>query len=383
MTQAAQTQGFFSQLRVIVAAGAVSLSSGVWAQDLYAPNEVWKPRSDGMNLSTFTYMDRNENGTYDLGDQPLAGIYYQVRKDGNVLSQAESNKNGFANFKASRVSPEAIIYDVGDYTFEVLLPPYWTVTSGNGTQTRRFGDIEGAAMGGGLDNMMEPVGLVPPKSIRGRTEPGRLVFISGPDVPLTQVEVAPDGRFNLIVPTRGQYTLTSGSTSISVSIAEFPVDIGTLRSQRPMQGSKNTVSFDDITDGSVRKIPNGYGGLEWFNLNAIRNIFERFSRGYVNGATSGSFTAYTSSGHPALISHPDGFDFVQMNVSTSWRNAEGETAVFEFFRDGELIAVDEVTLSIYSPVVYTPRVNDVTEVRISTRHYWQLVMDDFVFGLKY
>ncbi|WP_204114605.1 hypothetical protein [Shimia biformata] len=375
-----------SKIRRSLLALPIGLIAGLWAetavsQSPYEPREVWDRTAETFNMSSFSYMDRNENGDYDLGDQPLAGIVFVLAKDGVERWRATANENGFANFPGSRVVPGTALYELGDYTFEALIPEGWTVTSNNTLQTRRFIDVPGASMGGGLVEMMEPVGLVPQKSISGVLETEDKLMISGPDFPLQ--EVARDGnKFEVVVPRRGTYVLTAGDVSRTVEIAEFPVTLGTLKPGSGMEGAQSTLTFDDISANWLRKVPSGYGGLKWFNINSIKNSFPSGSRGYVNGATSGSFVAYTSSGHPASISHPDGFDFVQVNLAVAWPPAQGETAIFEFWRGDEKVATDHVQLSAYAPVVYAPHMSNVTKVRVHTLHYWQMVMDDLVVGVR-
>lgn len=354
----------------------------VSAENPYAPRENWAPTRESLNLSTFSYMDRNENGIYDLGDQPIAGIQYVLLKDAEERARATSNENGFANFPSSRTSSNTAIYDLGDYTFLALVPPGWTVSSNNTAQTQRFIEAPETSTGGVLDKMPDPVGFVPPKSISGKVATGQDLTISGPGLSPQVVDIDENGTFSVTVPQRGRYHLRAGDISRAVDIAEYPVNIGTLRAPGPEAGSHVTMTFDDISANWLRKVPSGYGGLNWFNINAIKNTFSQSSRGYINGATSGSWVAYTSSGHPTRISRADGFDFVQMNITLAWPSGEGETAIFEYWRGDTIIGTDEVTLSAFTPVVYAPRLTDVTKVRILTRHYWQMVMDDFTVGLK-
>ncbi|PRY73886.1 hypothetical protein CLV76_1267 [Marivita geojedonensis] len=361
---------------LLIAAGATAET-----QNPYALNTTWETKYKTFNMSSFAYMDRNENGSYDLGDQPLAGIIFVLEKDGQELWRVASNENGFANFAGSRVTDEAPIYELGDYSFTALVPPDWRVTSGNTSQIRKFIDVPGASMGGGLDEMMNPVGLVPPKEIRGRAEVGTELRISGPGFSSHPIEISETGQFRITVPERGRYELTSGTFKRLVEIEEYPVNIGNLRETEPVSGRLLTLTFDEISQNELRKVPSGYGGLEWFNFNAMINVFAKSSRGYVNGATSGSFIAYNSSGHPGRISHPDGYDFVEVHLTGAWPDSEGETAIFEFWRGDKKVAEDQVTLSAYSPVRYAPHMSNITSVRISTQHYWQMVLDDLIVGL--
>jgi hypothetical protein len=58
--------------------------------------------------------------------------------------------------------------------------------------------------------------------------------------------------------------------------------------------------------------------------------------------------------------------------------SEGETALVESWLGDRLIASDTIILSALAPVHYAPMLTAVTRVRLSTSHYWQLVLDDLV-----
>ncbi|TIO78968.1 MAG: hypothetical protein E5Y00_13045, partial [Mesorhizobium sp.] len=136
-----------------------------------------------------------------------------------------------------------------------------------------------------------------------------------------------------------------------------------------------------ITTRGLSKIPSGYAGLDWYNLNAMSRDHTRNSEGYVNGNVSGAYIAYTSSGHPAEFGRAAPFGFHSVMLSAAWLRSEGESALVESWLGDELIARDEVTLSALAPVQYAPMLKAVTRVRLSTKHHWQMVLDDLVLAL--
>ena len=47
---------------------------------------------------------------------------------------------------------------------------------------------------------------------------------------------------------------------------------------------------------------------------------------------------------------------------------------------GIILASDEVVVSALTPVHYAPMLAGVTRIRFSSRHYWQIVIDDLVLA---
>ena len=137
-----------------------------------------------------------------------------------------------------------------------------------------------------------------------------------------------------------------------------------------------TIDFNDVTPRGLRKIPSGYAGLNWFNLNAISRDFQGGNEGYVNGNTSGDHMCYTSSGHPGELWSDRPFGFHSVMLSSAWLRSEGEICIVESWRSDELVARDEIAVSALTPVHYAPMLRGITRIRFASKHYWQIAIDD-------
>ena len=71
------------------------------------------PRAAELNISLFTYRDRNRNGRYDLGDLPMGSVAVRLARPGAPDLEFLSNINGFANFKMAYQQDNADISTVG------------------------------------------------------------------------------------------------------------------------------------------------------------------------------------------------------------------------------------------------------------------------------
>ena len=45
-----------------------------------------------------------------------------------------------------------------------------------------------------------------------------------------------------------------------------------------------------------------------------------------------------------------------------------------------LVASDEMVLSALTPLHYAPMLREITRVRLSTKHHWQMVLDDLMLA---
>lgn len=351
----------------------------------YAPRRDWSRATGKLNYSSFVYFDVDRDGRYGLGDRPMSGIAARLSRAGGHLTTSRTNGNGFANFAMSTVSRRAHIGSPGAYTFTVSVPPDWICTSGNAVQTQEFRLIAGSPAGIGTAEMVKPVGIAPIRMLSGRTASAAATVsvLKGGESLLSET-VAPESGFHITVPDGADAVAIDGpGFGRRQALTPYPTQLGVLSAERkPVEagGTPQAIDFDGVTPRGLRKIPSGYAGLNWFNLNAISRDFHGGNEGYVNGNTSGDHTCYTSSGLPAELWSERPFGFHSVMISVAWLSAEGETAKIESWRGDTLLAADEITVSALTPVHYAPMLKDVTRIRFSSKRCWQLVLDDLVLA---
>lgn len=300
------------------------------AQSGYYEMREWAGPSNGvMNISSFVFRDLNANGIYDLGDRPFVNIAVELLPPSGVTTMQRTNVDGYANFIASLAQEGHEIPDAGTYTFRVVPPPGWIVSTDNGEQAITMSRLEGA--------------------------PGDLVAAATPK-PVGLVREASE-------------------TNAPVQTA-LPPD---LSAPDAVRGETITIGFDDLLAGTgLLKIPNGYHGLHWSDWVAIHSHFYG-GEGYINTAMSGEHVAYTSSGHPATIAGDRPFDFLGGYFGTGWGDAEGETLRIRAWRGEILVHDDTLTLSAYGPAHFAANYRGITRIEFATTHYWQAVADDLQF----
>jgi hypothetical protein len=357
-----------------------SLEAKLSPEAAYQSRNDWSMSRGDLNLSSYLFFDLNENGILDLGDRPLANIAVALRQGENEITVSRSNINGFANFSASSTYANAPLHEPGLYEFVVLVPPGWFTTTNNVDQERELISMPGSNCGVAfMGDMLKPVGLAPTTFIRG-TYSGNAaaeVSLTHEGKVIASKLLAPEERFSWPADT-GHYVLKSGDFTHNVNVDFYPVDIGSIGSEMPSTATPRRADFEDVVSTGLRKVANGYHGLNWFNLNAMRNDFSNGGSGYTNGTTSGCYILYTSSGHPCEISNDQPFDFLQVNLTNAWPAADGQSMVVEYFRGDDKVREDRVPLSSLCPVTYQPKIANVTKVRMVPEHYWQVVLDDLV-----
>jgi hypothetical protein len=352
----------------------------------YALRADWTRSGGKLNYSSFVYFDVDRDGRYSLGDRPMGGIKVRLARDGRVIASARTNCNGFANFVSSTRRRRAPIRKPGRYTFAVSIPDGWTATSGNAHQVADFKLLPGSPPGIGIDEMMRPVGIAPERVIRGRLLDGARLSVEaqGKAGTVDRTELSDQAAFCYSVPEAATASvLSTAGSRWRVEASAYPIDVGLLDPNRgsPDPGrAVETIGFDDVNPRGLRKIPSGYAGLSWFNLNALVRDFSGGQEGYVNGNTSGDHVAYTSGGLPAEVWSDTPFDFIGVHLAAAWLNSEGETGTIESWRGDRLVAKDAVVLSALTPVFYNPMLPEITRIRFSTGHYWQMVLDDLVIA---
>lgn len=368
---------------------AFCLAAMAFGKPVFAdPNDLFYPtRSDWIqsngetNLSVFVFNDLNANGSYDLGDRAMAGIATGLSQDGAPILVVRSNINGFANYPASSSRDSAPLSSAGNYDFEVFVPPGWRISTENRVQTRELIPTLGSNAGLGFAKMLKPVGLERYSFIRGTynlPEAGVLRLLhDGAEV--AAADLTPGEQF-LWPAMRGNYQLVSGDVSRPILVGNYPVDIGSFTAIPHATTSGRIIDFENMAPSGLQKVPNGYAGLNWFNLNIMASAKTAGDVGYTNGASSGFNILYTSSGHPAAIFADEPFDFIDINLAVAWPEAEGEELVISIFSRDTLLLQDHIGLSAYGPITYQPRLSGVTRIELATTHNWQAVIDDLVIA---
>lgn len=359
---------------------SVAVSDPVFSDDnsLFYPTRTdWTASHGETNLSVFVFNDLNGNGVYDANDRALAGIATGLSQDQSPISLARTNISGFANYPASSSQEGAVIAKVGTYSFEVFAPPGWQVTTQNTIQNRNIHRVEGSNAGLGMTEMLHPVGLEHVKFIRGTfglPNAGSLELWQGGSL-ISVIELSPEDEFLMQADT-GVYQLKSGGFTRPVLVGGYPVDIGTFSQVAQAAPSGTPINFEALAPYGLEKLPNGYSGLDWFNLNVIKATAGDV--GYANGATNGHNVLYNSSGHPARITAASNFDFVSVDLTSAWPEAEGEELQISYFRNDTLVLQDHIGLSAYGTITYQPLLANISRIELSTVHNWQVVLDNMI-----
>ncbi|QKC82737.1 hypothetical protein [Mesorhizobium sp. NZP2077] len=349
----------------------------------YAARTDWERSTGTVNYSSFVYFDVDRDGRYGVGDRPMAGIMVRIFDgQGGFVASARTNNGGFANFAMSTSSTGAAIRSPGAYRFAVSVPLGWSSPSANEMQSQDFRLAPGSPAGLVSQDLPHPVGLAPARSLAGSMAAGGTATLSvmASGQVLESRVLAPGSPFRLDLAGRADtVAIAGGGLDRQLALSPYPTDFGLLSSQTlPSGTSLRTIGFDDVTGRGFRKIPCGHAGLQWRNLNAMAQDHTKGSEGYVNGNVSGDHVAYTSSGYPAEFGRETPFGFHSVLLSAAWLKSEGEMALIECWLGDQLVASDQLALSALTPLHYAPMLKAVTRVRLSTKHYWQMVLDDLV-----
>ena len=351
----------------------------------YAPRRDWSKSRGKLNYSSFVFLDANRDGIYSVGDRPMGGIMVRLTKGGRYVRSARTNSNGFANFETSVKSRSVPIRDPGGYAFAVSVPPGWVTTTGNAVQERAFKLLPGSPSGIVADEMVKPVGLAPIRFVSGATTsvPVTLRLLRG-ESELLQRRLDAGQPFRIEVPDKADRLVVEGEgIGRMLMLSSYPTHLGLIEPRRaPIDADAKleTIDFDDVNPRDLRKVPCGYAGLNWFNLNAMSRDFGGNHHGYVNGNTSGDHILYTSSGHPSEFWADKPFGFHSVMLTCAWLGSEGEIATIQSWRGEDLFAQDEVVLTALTPIHYAPMLSGITRVRFTTAHFWQMVVEDLVLA---
>lgn len=351
----------------------------------YAVRTDWSRSTGTVNYSSFVYFDVDRDGSYGVADRPMAGIMVRLFDgQGGFVASSRTNNGGYANFAMSTSALTAAIRVPAAYRFSVSVPPGWRSPSANDTQSTEFRLAPGSPTGLVSPDLPRPVGLAPVRSLAGRLAAGGTATLSvmAQGQVMESLTLAPACAFRFeLADDVDTVVITGGGLDRRLVLSPYPTDLGLLSPRAPAdEAAARTIGFDDVTGRGFRKIPCGHAGLDWRNLNAMANDHTKDSEGYVNGNVSGDHVAYTSSGYPAEFSREMPFAFHSVLLSAAWLKAEGETALIESWSGDRLVASDEMVLSALTPLHYAPMLGEITRVRLSTKHHWQMVLDDLMLA---
>lgn len=370
--------------------------------DLYKKRTEWYPaRGTHLNVSHYIYHDINRNGIYDIEDKPIVKIAVKMtRPDGTSIIK-RSNLNGFVNFTNSMTDSPVDVSEPGEYTFEVIVPEGWEITSNNKVQKITYKESKETRSSLIADRVPTPVGLIQVPQISGKIckrDKNKIINVNSQDVDVKAI--APSGEIQKVpLDEHGNFTITGeyGKWRIRVKDNEsgmvyerivnldtIPVKMSTIILGDPqIENKPNTevIDFENITYSTIQKIPNGVGGLNWSNLIVTDNLLYG-GEGYKNITMSGKYVGYNTSGYPVTISNENGFDFYGGYFGVAWMDsAEGEILKVRVWRENQLISEEEYSLSALGPFWFDANYKNITKLEISTEHYWQFVVDDILIGI--
>ena len=157
---------FFTKLFII---SLSTINIFVKAQP-YEKSNFNRLKPGNLNISVYVFHDRNRNGIYDLGDKSMVGVETELLKPDGMSVIAKSNVNGYTNFKMALGSSNYRHINKNNelYTFKVLEPPNWRITTGNKIQKIYF--LRKIGSPGGLIANKPPnwVGLAQNLTIKGQ-----------------------------------------------------------------------------------------------------------------------------------------------------------------------------------------------------------------------
>ena len=211
------------------------------------------------------------------------------------------------------------------------------------------------------------------------------VFATGPNGESLEPEIADDGSFSFPASV-GEWSVEARNARSGeviehrMTLDQAPARLSTIAFGReepePLESAITLIDFEDVTRKDIREMPNGVGGLSWWNFVCLEVDIS-----YTNNAVSGYFVAYNSSGHPGRIYHDEPFDFEGGFFGVAWQRANGEWLRIQGWRGEEQVYEDWVRLSNLGPVWFDADYRGITRLDLQTEHYWQFVTDDLAFRL--
>ncbi len=360
-----------------------------------------RPNRGEINISSFAYRDLNHNGRYDANEQSLYGARFMLveapESDDPEVTVQTTNRGGFANFPMSASREDADIRRPGTYRFVAFPPPGMVVSSGNAVQDFEVRSMPGSIGDLVLDRMPKPVGFSPMPTVSGRLPDGdeAQLFSDGEaEGDGGMLTTDRDGSFSVEFESVSERRLRQTRSdrvlervipeSVSRVVVSTISDIDRQKRLMRDEPESRTVvaTFDDlIRTREVRKIPDGYKGLNWDNLTAIHNKFSS-AIGYHNVVVSDHIAAYNSSGQVGIIRGDEPFDFLGGYFAVAHGRRHGEVLVLKGYAGDELVYEDEFPLGAYFPTYFRADYLQITKLVMHTERYWQVAMDDLEFRVS-
>jgi len=111
------------------------------------------------------------------------------------------------------------------------------------------------------------------------------------------------------------------------------------------------IGFDDVT-ANVAVIPNGYGGLQWSNMEVVNNTyFPDLAWGAEAGMVSPSSVAFNAYGNPATVSSSTPFLLDSVYLTGLWN--DGLNVQIDGYLSGQLVYSAVEVVSATSPTLAT------------------------------
>lgn len=342
-----------------------------------------------LNISCFAFRDVNRNGIYDLEDRPYAGLMVEMTGPSDDASTL-SNISGFANFPMSLNNDDRPVNRAGTYAFRPIAPDGHSFTVAGVPQTLTFTELPGSPAGLTADPTCAPIGVAADLRIigsvgRGVDASSSAISVSsnGPDLPIDAFE----GEYFFTTAEPGTWTVSVDGTDMSsrtVEVDDHPVYVSAPNDDRDSFDALSddvTIDFEGFTESdTLYEMPNGAGGLNWRNWIATHHkLYE--GAGYINATTSSEYIGYNSSGHPAVVSSDEPFDFVGTHLGVAWPDGELFDIVIQGFRGDEVVYEDRVRASTEGALYIDADYRSITRMEISSEGSWQFVADDMHFRL--
>lgn len=376
----------------------------------YQKQRRWEVIRPGVaNVSHYIYHDINREGNYDLSAKPMMIVAVKMSRPDGSYKIRRSNINGFVNFintivdqSHSEVYDQIDVREPGEYILEVQVPDGWYVTSGNAIQKITYVEAPNTRPGIVCLETPMPVGMAQKVIVSGdvlkrvgtslekvvdKEVTVKAIFENGSSL---KIELE-DGRYSIDTGVyKGPLTLLFesdfGNSVRMIDVDIYPINLSTtILGEEDLIGLQKSnitiVDFENMTLAPIQKVPNGVAGVNWHNLIVCDNKLYN-GEGYNNGCIDGRYVGYNTSGYPVTIELEDGFDFYGAYFSVAWLgSAEGETLLIDVWRGDQLITKEEFTLSALGPFWLDAKWANVTKIVLSTKHYWQFVVDHIKIGV--